>query len=134
MASIAAFLICCQLATPADDPFARALKAILWVESGGDPNAVGDGGRALGPYQIHKGYWSDATRFLGVSWPYSDARDPLKATMAVRAYTEHYAKHYRLPWTAETIARIHNGGPTGWRKRSTLGYWQKVRGLLVHDG
>ena len=36
------------------------------VESGGvsDPeNAVGDGGKAIGPYQIHEVYWKDANSF-----------------------------------------------------------------------
>lgn len=30
------------------------------MESGGDVNAVGDGGKSIGPYQIQKRYWSDA--------------------------------------------------------------------------
>ena len=36
------------------------------VETGGvsDPeNAVGDGGKAIGPYQIHEVYWKDANSF-----------------------------------------------------------------------
>ena len=36
------------------------------VETGGsrDPeNAVGDGGNAIGPYQIHKVYWQDAVSY-----------------------------------------------------------------------
>lgn len=110
--------------------FDKVLPAIMHVESGGDCNAVGDGGRAIGPYQIHRGYWSDATRLLGVDWPYSDARDPQKAELAVRAYTTHYAKHYKQPLTAETIARIHNGGPAGWKKQATMPYWTKVRRLM----
>jgi len=129
MSTITAFLLVCQLGTPTD-PFPATHRAIIWVESKGDPNAIGDGGRAIGPYQIHRAYWSDATRLLGVSWPYSDARDPLRAAMAVRAYTEYYARHYKRPLTAETIARIHNGGPTGWRKRSTLPYWSRVRAVM----
>ena len=27
----------------------------------------------------------------------------------------------------QDIARIHNGGPNGYRKDSTLGYWKKVK-------
>ena len=37
----------------------RLLDAIARIESHGDPNAVGDGGRALGVYQIHRVYWED---------------------------------------------------------------------------
>ena len=28
---------------------------------------------------------------------------------------------------SEAIARIHNGGPMGWRKESTKPYWEKVK-------
>lgn len=118
-------------AEPEPDAFDGVIGAILAVESGGDCNAVGDGGLAIGPYQIHRGYWQDATRFLGVDWPYSDARDPVKASRAVRAYTSHYAAYYRRPWTPETIARIHNGGPTGWKKASTLTYWSRIQNRMV---
>lgn len=142
MASVTAFLIFCQAATSAntsthprsnastDAEFLRVLKAMIQVESGGDPEAVGDGGRAIGILQIHRGYWADATRFLGVSWPYSDAKDPVKAAAAVRAYCEHYARHYGRPWTAETISRIHNGGPRGWEKQATIRYYRKVQAAM----
>ena len=33
------------------------------VESGGDINAVGDGGLAIGPFQIQEAYWSDAVEY-----------------------------------------------------------------------
>ena len=114
----------------ADDVYAKTLPAIMQVESRGDANAVGDGGRAVGPYQIHRGYWTTATRLLGVDWPYSEAVDYQKAELAVQTYTRHYAKHYKQPLTPETIARIHNGGPTGWKKKATLPYWKKVEKVL----
>lgn len=133
MASVAAFLIACQVVTSAnpeaaiDAEFLRAVRAMIQVESGGDPYVVGDGGRAIGPLQIHRAYWIDATRLLGVDWPYSDARNPVKAVVACRAYTSHYAKQYKRPWSPETIARIHNGGPRGWEKPATIRYYRKVR-------
>ena len=37
-------------------------KAIMEVESGGDINAVGDGGKSIGPFQIQRGYWEDAVQ------------------------------------------------------------------------
>lgn len=132
MASLTAFLILCQAtsANPQPDPFARVLKAMIQVESKGDPEAIGDKGRAIGVLQIHRDYWKDATGFLGVSWPYEDARDPVKAAAACRAYTAHYARVQHLPWTAETIARIHNGGPRGWEKPATIRYYRKVRAAM----
>jgi hypothetical protein len=44
----------------------KLFSAIRMVETGGesDPeNAVGDGGKAIGPYQIHEVYWEDAKSF-----------------------------------------------------------------------
>lgn len=134
MSIVAAVLIVCQATTAptqqSADPFARALKAMVQVESRGNPNAVGDGGRAIGVLQIHHGYWQDGTRFLGVSWPYSDARDPAKAEAVVLAYTQHYAKANRLPWTVEVIARIHNGGPRGMQKQATIRYYRMVQKMM----
>ncbi len=37
-------------------------NAIMTVESNGNINAVGDGGKAIGPFQIHEVYWQDAAQ------------------------------------------------------------------------
>lgn len=103
------------------------LDAIRAVETGGhaDPaNALGDGGRALGPFQIHRVYWLDATerhpelRALG----YESVRDQAIAERVVLAYLTRYAPS----WDLRTVARIHNGGPRGHTKPATLGYARKV--------
>lgn len=109
-----------------DAEFLRVAKAIMQIESGGDPQAVGDHGKAIGPYQIHRRYWIDATGFMGQDWPYWQAKDPAKALAAMYAYTKHYARRYHRPWNAETIARIHNGGPNGWKRAATWNYWTKT--------
>ena len=36
--------------------------------------------------------------------------------------------------TAEDIARIHNGGPNGFKKGGTEGYWEKVKNRLTASG
>ena len=100
----------------------RLLDAIARIESHGDPNAVGDGGRALGVYQIHRAYWEDGTELLGVNWPHRDATDPKKARRVVKAYLLHYGRGKSLP----EMARIHNGGPHGCRKKATLCYARKI--------
>lgn len=41
----------------------RLFQAIMRVESNGDINAVGDNGSAIGPFQIHQIYWSDAVQY-----------------------------------------------------------------------
>jgi hypothetical protein len=36
--------------------------------------------------------------------------------------------------TDEDLARIHNGGPNGVKRRSTIGYWHKVQQFLrIHQ-
>ena len=45
-----------QTGTTARFTFDDLLDAIEWVESKGDPAAIGDGGDAVGAYQIHKIY------------------------------------------------------------------------------
>jgi hypothetical protein len=100
----------------------RLLDAIARIESHCDPNAVGDGGRALGAYQIHRVYWEDGTRLLGVAWPHRDATDPGKARRVVRAYLLHYGSGKSLI----EMARIHNGGPCGYKKKSTMCYARKI--------
>ena len=100
------------------------LDAIRQVESsGGRDTRDGDNGRAIGPYQIHRDYWTDGTKFLGVEWAYEDAKDEKKARAVVRAYLLHYGKDKSI----EAKARIHNGGPNGYKKESTKAYWTKVK-------
>ena len=112
---------------PAGTDTRRILDAIQTVETGGeaDPdNAVGDAGRALGAYQIHRSYWIDATerdpalRALG----YQSVRDRATAERVVLAYLNRYAPD----WNLATVARIHNGGPRGHRKAATVPYARRV--------
>jgi hypothetical protein len=119
-----------QTARAADDgQLDGLLDAIAKVESRSDPAALGDMGRAAGVYQIHRSYWADATRILGVDWEYRDAWDPQKARQVVRAYLLHYGSGRSLL----EIARIHNGGPKGHQKASTLAYAHKIERVLNGD-
>lgn len=108
----------------------RILDAIRQTETGGeaDPaNAVGDGGKAIGPFQIHKAYWQDAVAHdPSIGGTYQDCRDEAYARRIVLAYLSRYC----TVWTDETVARIHNGGPKGHRKAATLPYWRKVKAAL----
>jgi hypothetical protein len=113
----------------------RTLDAIRLVESsGGRDTRDGDNGRAAGPWQIHRAYWRDGTRFLGVRWSYRDARDPARARQVVRAYVVHYQQAGNYPATPEAWARLHNGGPHGPEKACTAVYWRKVQALMQEGG
>jgi hypothetical protein len=105
------------------------LDAIAKVESHNDSGAKGDGGQASGVYQIHRAYWADGTKFLGVDWDYTQAADPVKARAVVRAYLLHYGPGCTLL----EMARIHNGGPNGHHKPSTLEYARRIERVLKAD-
>ena len=102
----------------------RLLDAIEQVESGGKVNAVGDNGRAIGPFQIHRVYWQDAVEHSGIGGTYADCRNEEYARKVVRAYMARYAPKDA---SDEVFARIHNGGPKGHNKSATKVYWVKVR-------
>ena len=125
MRIVAAIVIACATCANAQ-PSERLLDAIRHVESGGR-DLTGDGGRAIGPYQIHRRYWQDAVRLdPSLGGTYNDCRREQYARRVVRVYLAHYGKGK----TDEQMARIHNGGPTGHRKRATVGYWTKIRRVL----
>lgn len=84
---------------------------------------LGDGGRALGPYQIHHAYWQDAN----VPGTYAQVADERYARRVVTAYLTRYGRAAVAHGDLETLARIHNGGPLGHRRASTLPYWNRVR-------
>ena len=105
------------------------LRAIHQVESSGRSNPPdGDGGRAIGPYQIHYVYWLDATSFdPELGGDYQQCRQLDYAEQVIDAYMRRYAKSAWQQGIGETIAKVHNGGPKGHQKLTTEGYWQRVR-------
>ena len=106
------------------------VDAIHMVETSGRTGPIkGDNGAALGPLQIHKSYWIDAN----LPGKYSDCADLTYSKRVFRAYMARYATERRLgrPVTDEDRARIHNGGPNGYKKKATLPYWNKVRKELT---
>jgi Destabilase len=109
-------------------PQQTILDAIAMVESGGRLEPPdGDDGRAIGPFQIHYPYWLDAVASEpAVGGSYQDCRNRAYAERVVRAYMRRYALAAWNRGHAETIARIHNGGPHGDRLAATVPYWRKV--------
>jgi hypothetical protein len=112
------------------DKNAAVLDAIRMVESGGQRSPPdGDGGLAIGPYQIHEIYWRDAVEFDPelLRGTYQDCRDREYAEAVVRAYMRRWVLEAWRKGDAEVIARTHNGGPEGAGKTATDPYWEKVR-------
>ena len=118
-------------------------ELIQQVETGGEPNggrgAVGDGGKSIGPYQIGLMYHTDAQER-------NRDLDNWKSCLESYEYSERVLHTYMLryaksEWSRalkgeatlkdlEKIARIHNGGPRGYKKSATDLYWSKVLRIL----
>lgn len=111
----------------------RLFDALREVESGGetDPSgAVGDGGKALGPYQIWRSYWTDALEHApDLGGVYADVREARYAEWIILAYW--------LRWCPDALERLdlrrlaivhHLGGPNPDRDPAEARrYWRKVR-------
>jgi hypothetical protein len=108
------------------------IMILATIESNQNPRAVGDDLKSIGILQMQQAYVQDAAEYANENWVHIDALDELTAIKIFRAYMARYATEERLgrPVTLEDIARIHNGGPNGYKKQSTIPYWKKVQCLL----
>jgi hypothetical protein len=123
---ITALLLLLATSASAAD-FNGFVRAIHQVETSGRVGAIlGDGGRALGPLQIHRGCWQDS----GVAGRYEDVSSLPVARAVMHGYLSRYAPGALASGDWATCARIWNGGPNGASKTATLAYWAKVEGKL----
>ncbi len=108
------------------------ILALIMVESNGNDFEIGDDGKAYGCLQMHAAYVQDAAEYAGKDWVHEDAFQRVVAIQIFMAYMARYATEERLGRepTLEDIARIHNGGLNGYKKKSTEKYWQKVKSML----
>ncbi len=110
---------------------------MIQVESGGDDFAEGDKhlkNRAYGCLQIRRPYVDDVNRAYKTKYNPQDCLGNRELSIKIlNQYMSIYGTARRLlhyPPTMEDIARIHNGGPRGFKKASTNGYWNKVKKYL----
>lgn len=104
------------------------LNAIATVESNGRDDAVGDGGKALGRFQLWRVYWADALEYVPeIGGTYDDVTGREYAERCVVAYWLRYCPQAVRDADAQALARTHNGGPKGAKRKGTLGYWRKVQ-------
>ena len=97
-------------------------------------------------YQIGTAYLNDVNRIVAEKYKVdgmavhpayfypNEVESRSASELMMKVYWEHYGYLYfietrNLP-TAEVLARIHSGGPKGWRKPSTLKYWHKVKAVM----
>ena len=108
------------------------LDALATVESNGKDDAIGDNGNALGRYQLWEVYWQDATEHCQeIGGRYKDVTNKVYAERCVVAYLMRYCPKAVSASDYEVMARTHNGGPKGSKRKATLGYWKKVERALA---
>ena len=124
LAGILATSVVVLAAQGGTDDDARLWRAICQVESGGNSSAIGDNRKAVGIAQIWEVTVDDVNRIAGTAYTYSDRLDAEKSRQMFVIYTRYYCGKSYTPARA---ARVWNGGPRGYNKKATLGYWHKVR-------
>lgn len=133
-----------QMVTPAASvptaPLMSPLeRAVMWVESRNNIYAKGDLNlkkKAYGPLQIRQPACDDVNQRFDIDVKAEDCLGNLALSLAVfRKYLDIWATPERIgrPVTDEDRARIWNGGPTGWKKASTISYWAKVKAALPQN-
>lgn len=90
-------------------------------------------------YQLSAQYVADVNRIAAltnqnVAFADSDVRDRAKAEQMMCIYLSFYGARYlrqtgKTP-TLETLARIHNGGPNGWKAYSTKRFMRRILAVL----
>ena len=117
---------------PTDSRHVDLLAAMCEVESNGDCSKIGKVGE-LGCYQILEPYWFDTLEHdPSIGGEYEDVLNKEYSEKVIYAFWDRYATEERLgrPVTDEDRARMHNKGPNGYKKDSSIPYWIKVQNEL----
>jgi len=90
------------------------LEIVKQLESSGRPNAIGDGGKALGLYQLHSGVIKDYNRAHKTSYSHKDALNPqvchLIASWYLHREIPRFLYHYKIKVSYKTILWAYNAG------------------------
>ena len=108
------------------------ITALIAVESGGNDMAIGDGGKALGPLQIHRAVVLDVNRITGSHYRHQDMTNRAQARAVCEAYLRHYVTEKRInrnPTVAD-FAKVWNSGPNGFKKTVSDNYVRKFEAEL----
>lgn len=106
------------------------LDAIRKVESQNGKYLIGKN-KEFGPYQMKNIVIDDVNRILGKNiYEYKDSMDEGKSREICRIYVDYWAGKAGLRNNIEAMARIWNGGPKGYKKESTIKYWNKIKEVL----
>lgn len=103
--------------------------AISTVETACNPASIGDNGKAVGIVQIHPAVVADVNHIAGTNLTLEDRNLVKLSWYMFRKYLEHYSRDGELD-NPQVLTRMWNGGPRGWMKPSTVGYWKRVEEIL----
>ncbi len=134
--SILALLLFLPCFARASVPSDRLIAALIEHESGGDDNEIGDTdlkNKAYGCLQIRQPCVDDVNEAFGTNYRAKDCLGNRELSIWIfRRYMELWATEKRIGRkpTDEDCARIWNGGPNGWKKKTTLKYWVKIKRIM----
>lgn len=105
-------------------PLSPLFDGIRFVETSNVDNPPrGDDGTTRGPYHISYAHWADSC----VDGDWRDCDNATYSETVMLAYWNRYCPNALKSGDYEILARVHNGGPRGATKSSTLPYWAKVQ-------
>ena len=116
------------------DSLPKIYNKIKLVESKGNPEAIGDGGKAFGEVQIHKIAVDDVNRLYGTSYTHEDSFDKICSeeifSLYLTAGIDIFCKKFGRDPTEEEVVRMWNGGIyDGFKEETTIRYYMKYREL-----
>jgi len=121
-------LLLCLMHMPTVPDF-QLVAAIGQHESEGNNNAIGDKD-CYGYLQVRQVCLDDVNHHYGTNYKVADILGNRNLSIWVfQKYMETYATKKRLGRTPtqEDKARIWNGGPNGFKEKTTKPYWAKVK-------
>lgn len=122
----------------------KFLDAVAMIESGGRADAIGDGGKARGCFQLHSAAWSDAKKRNPLVGDYINQSTNCAASrLAAKTYLTILADRFTLnnkrPPNAGELYACYNMGFSGFSKigfdlnrapKTTRRAVEKLKGLL----
>lgn len=106
-------------------------EVLKQVETNNNPDVIGDSGDSYGVLQIQKLAIIDVNERYGTSYTHKDALKVEHAERIFILYIKRWVKHLERvegrKATVEDVVRIWNGGPNGYKRKSTLLYYNKYK-------
>lgn len=124
--NVGLFLTTSSMGVVRSIPKNNLIDAIIYVESRGDVNAYNAKENAVGCLQIRPIMLREVNRLLGYNkYKLTDRWNKVKSIEMFNVIKQNTTNP-----TNEKLARNWNGGWNGYKKQSTLKYWQKVKEQL----